>query len=252
MKTGTILIGILKYLVLLTLASYLCFALIKMIRPAQELVCTDVVIQLECDSIMNLIDESYITQLLSQHKIAPKGKTFNTIDRKGIQKILNESPYLDTAYCYPNSAAQLIIKAKANVPVLHIINEQGTEFYLSQQGTAMPPTGRMQELCVATGHISPEYAKTYLTHLANLIQEDSFWRMQTQQIYVDNKHKLWLTTRMGEQKIYLGNNERIEDKLERLRLIFLKGLPKTGWNVYEQLDVSYEGQIIGKRRKLRQ
>ncbi len=249
MKLGDILLGIFKYLMLLGIIGYLGFALVKLAQPAQEQVCTGVVVELECDSTHTLISEQMVQRMLSQHKISPKGLRLNEIDRKQINQLLNDSPLLDTAYCYFNSATQLVIRACAYTPVLHIINEQGENFYLSSQGTILPPTELTPVLCVASGNINRNFAGQQLTQLGNLLVKDEYWKLQAQQIYVDANRQLWLTTRMGDHKILLGDGSNMPDKLERLRLFYAKGLPQAGWNTYETINASYDGQLVCTKRK---
>lgn len=249
MKLSAIILGIFKYLMLLCIIGYLGFAVVKLIQPKQEQVCTGVVVMLDCDSTCSLVSKNMVQHMLSQHKISPKGRMFNEIDKKQINKILNDSPLLDTAYCYLNSAGQLVIKALAYNPVLHIINEQGEDFYLSSQGTILPATELTPTLCVASGHINRNFASKHLTSLANILAEDTYWKLQAQQIYVDAHQQLWLTTRMGDHKILLGDENNMKDKLERLRLLYAKGLPQAGWNTYETINASYDGQLVCTKRK---
>ncbi len=247
MKLGTILLGIFKYLMLLGIIGYLGFALVKLVQPAQDQVCTGVEVQLHCDSTRTLISEHLVRHML--HKIPIKGQTFSEIDKNEINQLLNDSPLLDTAYCYLNSAGLLVIKAYAHTPVLHIINEQGENYYLSSQGTIMPSTELTPTLCVASGNISRTFAGKHLTQLGNILTEDEYWRLQAQQIYVDASQQLWLTTRIGDHKILLGSSKNIKDKLERIRLLYSKGLPQAGWNIYQTIDASYNGQLVCTKRK---
>ncbi len=249
MKLGTTLLLIFKYLLFLLVVAYLGFALVRFVRPAEDLVCTGVKVELERDSVLSLVDEAYVLNLLGQHKISPKGRSFKDIDKEAINRLLDKSPHWDTAYCYRNSAAELVVCAKVVKPVLHVFTDGGEEFYLGQDGRVLPLTGHNPELCVATGAITHAFAARQLTPLANLILESGFWRLQVQQIHVDSQGRLWLTTRLGEKELLLGDASNLEDKLERLRLFFVKGLPKAGWNTYERVDASFDGQLVCVKRQ---
>lgn len=249
MKLGTTLLLIFKYLLFLLVVGYLGFAVVKFVRPADDLVCTGVKVELERDSVLSLVDEAYVLNLLSQHKISPKGQSFKDISREDINQLLNKNPHWDTAYCYRNSAAELVVCAKAVMPILHVFADNGEEYYLGQDGRILPLTGHTPELCVATGAITHNFASQHLVELANLILESDFWRLQVQQIYVDSRSRLWLTTRLGEKEILLGDASNLEDKLERLRLFYMKGLPKAGWNTYERIDASFDGQLVCVKRQ---
>ena len=70
------------------------------------------------------------------------------------------------------------------------------------------------------------------------------WAM-TEQIYVDNKNEFTLIPKMGKQKIRLGKYELIEDKLENLAIFYQQAITQKGWQVYEEIDVRYKGQVVG-------
>ncbi len=252
MKATTILVGLLKYMLLLGLLGYLGFALVKMARPSEEMVCTGVVVELQADSATCLVDSNYILAILAQHKITPKGKSFSQIDMPEIGRLLTQDPHLDTAWCYRNSAAQLVIRANAPTPVLHVLPEQEQEFYLSENGKVMPSTGNALNLVVASGNIHAKWAAANLTKLGTMLARDPYWRLQAQQIYVDNEQQIWLTTRIQDHKILLGDTTMMADKLERIRLFYQHGLPQAGWNMYQTIDASFKGQLVctkGKKKK---
>lgn len=249
MKTSTVLIGLLKYFILLVIIGYLGFVLIKIARPTKEMECKDVVVQLENSDTDVLVTAADVIALLAKHHIQPKGKKFSDISLKEINDILDKSSLLDTAYCYRNSACQLVICAKAPVPVMHVMPDDKEEFYLSMSGKAIPPTGKNRNLVVASGNITPQWAKENLVELAKEIKQSSYWRLQAQQVYVDKNHDIWLTTRVTNHKIKLGDGTIPANKLERIRLFYEKGLPQAGWNKYSVIDASYRGQLVCTKRK---
>lgn len=116
MKTSTVFIGLLKYIILLVIVGYLGFVLIKIARPTKEMECKGVVVDLENGDTDILVSEGDVIALLTKNHIEPKGKKFSDINLDKINEVLDKSPLFDTAYCYRNSASQLIICAKAPYP----------------------------------------------------------------------------------------------------------------------------------------
>lgn len=248
MKTSTVFIGLLKYIILLVIVGYLGFVLIKIARPTKEMECKGVVVDLENGDTDILVSEGDVIALLTKNHIVPKGKKFSEINLDKINEVLDKSPLFDTAYCYRNSASQLIICAKAPIPVMHVLPDDGREFYLSLNGKAIPPTQKARNLVVASGNITPRWAKENLLELAKEIKQNDYWRLQAQQVYVDRDHKIWLTTRIADHKIKLGDGTLPANKLERIRIFYEKGLPQTGWNKYSIIDASYRGQLVCTKR----
>ncbi len=248
MKTSTIIIGLLKYLVLFFLVGYLGFVLIRIARPTKEMVCTEVVIDIKNTDNMQVTREE-VMALLDNNKLNPTGKKFSQIDLKQMEKVLMESTLLDSASCTRNSSSQLVIVAQSPTPMLLVMPETGENFYLSTMGKALPITHTVPNILVASGHITQQWAKDNLTTVGTELQKNPYWMEQAQQIYVDKDHKIWLVTRVTDHKIKLGDKSLMADKLKRLRQFYEKGLPQTGWNLYETIDASFKGQLVCTRKE---
>ena len=125
----------------------------------------------------------------------------------------------------------------------------GNDYYLDRSGKLMPKSSYYADLVVATGHITPQYARQSLLRLGRFIQEDPFWNNQIQQINVTPAGKVELVPRVGEHVILLGMPTNVEDKLNRMKLFYTEGLNKVGWNKYSEICLEYDNQIICKKNK---
>ena len=235
---------LLKTLLLLAALGYLAFALIKVSRPPQEMVCTGVEYQFLDSTETRLIDQQMVSNQLAQHKISPKGKTLADIDIKGIEKLLSANPYIDTVTCYHTASGKLCIRIKPLHPIMHVFAEDGDEFYLDRQGHVMPAGGLGTNLPVVTGYATRKYASTKLIPLATLLKDDPYWSRMAQQVNIDSKGHVEIIPRISEQKIRLGEPKNFAEKLQHVRLFYEKGMPKTGWNKYNVVNAAYRNQII--------
>ena len=52
---------------------------------------------------------------------------------------------------------------------------------------------------------------------------------------------------IGDQKIVLGSARKIEDKLHRLKIFYQQGMPYAGWNLYETINLKYNGQVVCRK-----
>ena len=109
-------------------------------------------------------------------------------------------------------------------------------------------------MLIATGNIPPfipdfeereQHTLNHVYALAKKIIAIPFLWAMTEQIYVDNKNEFTLIPKMGKQKIRLGKYELIEDKLENLAIFYQQAITQKGWQVYEEIDVRYKGQVVG-------
>ena len=87
-----------------------------------------------------------------------------------------------------------------------------------------------------------------LAPLANIINNDEFWKSETTQLNILADGSVELVPRVGDHIAYLGQPKRITKKLERLRKFYRYGLTQAGWNKYSRVSVEYDNQIICKRR----
>lgn len=105
----------------------------------------------------------------------------------------------------------------------------------------------------------------FLTKLANFVEfveRDDFWGAQIVQINVPGSgaqgtqgahraHGLWreprleLIPRAGDHTVLLGVLDGTEkERLEKLRLFYVKGLNHEGWDEYAYIDIEYKDQIV--------
>ncbi|MBQ7571632.1 MAG: cell division protein FtsQ/DivIB [Bacteroidaceae bacterium] len=235
---------LLKSLLLLATLGYLVFALIKVSRPTQEMVCTGVEYTFTDSGQISLIDQPMVEQLLAKNEFSPKGEILADVDMGSITERLSASPYIDTVTCYHTASGKLCIRVTPRHPLLHAFAQDGDEFYVSTQGFVMPAGGIAADLPIVTGHVTRKMAGTRLLTLGRLLQDDEYWRDQAQQIVIDEKGWVEIIPRYSGQRILLGEPKDLEEKLARVRLFYEKAMPKVGWNKYRIINAIYKDQVI--------
>ena len=240
---------IFKTLLLLLTVGYLVFALVKVSRPTQEMVCTGVEYQFADSGQICFIDSQMVNAMLAKHNIVPKGRKLADIDLRNIDSILSANPYIDTVRCYHTASGKLCIRIKSMHPMFHVFNDAGEEYYVDSQGRRIPAGGLSADLLVVTGHVTPEFVCHQLMRLGRILNEDEFWNEQIQQVYVEENGNVELIPSYSDQRILIGEPKHIEEKLERVRLFYENAMPKTGWNRYNVIDARYNKQIICSNEK---
>ncbi len=250
MKTSVIIKSLIKGLAIIIVVSYVVFAIFKVASPAKEQVCTGLEVEFMDDVENALIDARGVENILATHKVSAKGLTFVDIDTDLIDSLLMDNPYIDTVYCYQNSADGLSIRVTPTEPILHCMPASGKDFYIDRGGDILPGGGLNTNLCIVTGHVTQQFAKENLLTLAYILCDDPYWRLQAEQIYVTKDHDLHLFMRTGDQTIVLGPPTDVADKLERVRLFYEKAMGEVGWNTYKTIDAQYKGQLVCTKNKL--
>ncbi|MBR4516975.1 MAG: cell division protein FtsQ [Bacteroidaceae bacterium] len=238
-----------KIFLLLAIAGYLVVAVWKFASQAEDRICEGVNVEI-LDSIADgFITESYIRSLLTRNNISPEGMKMSEINLEQIEELMLGESHIESANCFYNAAGVLCIKVVPQRPVLHVISQNGDDYYLSSTGLTMPTASFNVNLCVATGRISKQFASERLLEMALFIHDNLFWREQIEQIHVLSPERIVLYPRVGQHVIELGSIDGFQEKLDRLRIFYRKGLERVGWNKYSTISLAYDGQIVCTKAK---
>ena len=192
------------------------------------------------------------------------GYPIGTIDTRKIEIRLVSHPALKKVEVYKTIGGKLHIEAIQRVPVVRIINNKGTSFYLDAEGAVVPFSKKFTpRVLVASGYINePEGIKQELMmknidsdnivkqvhELGYFISSDDFWKAQIEQIYVNKNGEFELVPRVGAYRIIFGSFDGYQEKFRKLYVLFEKGLNKVGWNKYETINLKFDGQIVCTKR----
>lgn len=78
------------------------------------------------------------------------------------------------------------------------------------------------------------------------IRQDAFWHAQVEQVYINTDNELEFVPRVGDQIILLGDSTHLQGKLAKLKLFYLEGLSRGGWQTFNHLNLKFKNQIICK------
>ena len=234
---------------LLGLFCYFIAAVTVLNKPEEGLVCNGVEVVVEDSLHTGFIQSEEVLGLLDSHKCNPTGVEMNKVALDRIEAALQRHPYIEAVTAYKTPGGKVCIHLKQRLPILHVMSSDGQDYYLDRAGRPMPQSAYSADLVVATGHITPQYARQNLTRLGRLIQDNPFWGNQIQQIHVLENGEVELVPRVGKHVILLGYPTNVEEKLKRMKAFYTEGLNKVGWNKYSQISLKYDNQIICKKNR---
>ncbi|MBT2562848.1 cell division protein FtsQ [Pedobacter sp. ISL-68] len=223
----------------------------------QTVKCTDVKILIP--GADNFIEREEIDAILKEDQGVLLGRNLENINIHKIEKKLQSNPYIGFAKVYVDMDGVLHIEVKQRQPILRILNENGQDFYIDNDGLKMPISSNFTaNVLVATGHITEVFGSrvdTLHTQLARdlyktaqYIKQDTLWDAQIEQIVVDQKNDIELIPRVGNQRIVLGNADSLEKKMKNLLLFYKKAMPQVGWDTYKTINIKYTNQIVCEKR----
>ncbi len=230
-------------------AGYLLLAVTAFNHPEDKAtVCTKVCIDITGETDGGFLTTNGVKQLLEKEHLYPLARPTQFVSTRQIEEALVKNPFVEKAECYKTQYGFICIDIEQRLPVIHVLNDAGEEYYVDSQGRILPHINAA-DLPVATGHITRKYAQKVLAPMATTILADKFWNSQIEQINVLADESVELVPRVGDHVIYLGMPRDIDVKLERLRKFYKYGLNHAGWNRYDRINVEFSNQIICKRKK---
>lgn len=225
-----------------------------------------------CDKLNIVIDESQGNLFLSvqdieislrQENLHPVGKKIGDIDLNEIEMKLDMIAEVKKSSVYKNLNGQVSIYIEQRTPIVRIMNANGTQFYLDEDGYQMPLSDNYApRVVVVTGHINdpsteynvneiiknPTLAQTVKSDevytMVKYIRKNNFWNAQIQQINFNRYNDIELTPTLGNHLIIFGDLENMEPKFNKLKIFYTEGLNHLDWNIYDTINVKFKNQII--------
>lgn len=178
------------------------------------------------------------------------------------KKIINNSAIKD-AQVYKSIDGKLNIQVKQRRPIARIFSKN-EGYYMDEFGGLMPLSDKYTSRTVVfSGNIFEPYSIRYqlnyqhledslatktllddIYRLAHYIEQSEFWTSQIEQVHVNKDLEFELIPKVGNHKIVLGGVDNLSIKFNKLMIFYKKGLPKTGWNEYSEINLKFKNQIV--------
>jgi len=195
-----------------------------------------------------------------QHLIDTSGNTkLGELDTKTMENVVKKNKYVEHCKVYVNNSSKIQIDVLQKQPLLRVINNNGVSYYLDQSGVKFPVTTSFTaNVPVVTGHVrykedslgnpGPEVIHDLVT-LCKFIEEDDNLSSLISQVVVNRSGDMELIPRTGTHTILIGKPNNLDDKFRRLLIFYKEGLSRVGWDMYSQVNLKYEGQVIAKKKE---
>lgn len=247
------------------LIGYLVLAITAFNKPDETVLkCENVNIVIADATTNGFINQDEVKNRMVKNEIYPKGKSFDEIDCRVIEDVLKSTPFVRGVECYKTQNGDVNISVTQRMPIVRIKAENGDDYYIDDKDCIMPKSNCTADIVVATGNISNDYAKQLLSPFARTIMNDDFARNLVEQINITSDRGVEIIPRLGSHVVYLGHlpqikegtdaetlmKEFVDKKFGRLAKFYKYGLNKNiGWDVYSDIDLEYDNQIICKRKE---
>lgn len=240
---------IMLFLFFLLILTYLGFAVTTFNKKPSMTTCRGVLFAIVDTTDYGFVGKQEIVDMLKGGALYPVGRELRDVDTRRIEQFVAHHPFVEKAECYLTSGHDLSIQVTQRVPVLHIMNGNGREYYVDDKGKIMHIHERVVDVPVVTGNFNEKYACSVLLPLGQYLARDRFWNAQIEQIHVTPKGELDLVPRVGDQILQIGEPKQLEEKFNKLFLFYNQALNEVGWNKYDTINIEFLNQIICTKKQ---
>ncbi|PCJ28847.1 MAG: hypothetical protein COA97_00480 [Flavobacteriales bacterium] len=232
----------------------------------EQIVFSHPTINIDYETENRFIDENDIlSQFLNKEDIGTK--LLSHFNVTNLEEKLNNNHSIKDVQVYKTIDGQLIINVKQRRPIVRIFS-RNESYYIDEKGSLMPLSNKYTaRLLVVSGNLNEPFGKRYqfnynnlndtltdktllddIYKISNYIDNSEFWKAQIEQIHVNKVFEFELVPKVGNHKIVLGGVNNLEGKFEKLMIFYKKGLSKTGWNEYSEINLKYKNQVVCTKR----
>lgn len=237
------------FLFLILITVYLIVAATVLNGKPTEAVCPGMELVINDSIDYGFISKREILRLLNNKKLSPIGKRISEINVRELEEELKKHPLIGNAECYRTPGNRIGIEITQRVPILRVMAANGEQYYIDDKAHTMPVPNSAANVAIVTGHVDKAFATKELYEFGMFLQKNPLWKAQIQQINVTTAKELELVPQVGDHIIFLGKPNHYENKFERLKTFYKKGLNEIGWNKYSRISLEFDNQIICTKKE---
>ena len=207
--------------------------------PALEITITDF-------ARRQYVTEAELVRLLKNANLYPVGKPASAVAIQGIENTVKQHPMVREAECYIQPSGTVCVRLSQRIPVLRVVTGD-VSYFVDTERTRMPIRESVTTpVLVATGNIGERMACHELADLVLWIEDNNYWKEKIQSIRVVSPRMVYLIQRPDGTRLILGEINGFRRKLGKLRKLYDKGFDEIGWQTYEEIDLRFMGQVVGR------
>jgi cell division protein FtsQ len=226
-------------------------------RMKSDVTVREIQISIENIHENHYLDEKDVLKLMRLNTENLRGATLDKLNFSEIENRIRQNPYVADAELFSDLKGNLMVTVSLRRPIARVIQSDGPDAYIGEDGTIMPVSDRFaSRVVLISGDFMPKLLKVRNIHELNegkqimemldMIRQDAFWSAQIAQIDINWKGKAVLYPQVGDETIEFGKPEDFETKFRKLKIFYKEILPRVGWNKYDRINVEYEGQVVAE------
>ena len=183
-----------------------------------------------------------VNKLLIQNYGDLKSQRKETIILSSLESVLRSNEMIEEADVFLTVDGKLCASLKQKTPIARV-NDEGVAYYIDSKGDKMPLSANYSaRVPIVSGVNGKDHSKMYM--LAKLIYNDEFLHQQIIGIDQKEHEEFVLKTRIGGQKIELGNLNNLGVKFKKLKAFYQKKLKDKTLDNYQTINLMYDNQVV--------
>ena len=217
-----------------------------------------------------ILTESELMYRLKMNHFFSKDQRSWDLDLETMEYFIENMSEIKTCNVYKAYGGHCRIDVELRNPIARIIDRNKNHFFIDKDGFLMQSKPNIVcRVPLFTGWIPQVKEEGFVSEIINkdslisnkilkdiyrfsvYVCDNPFLSSLITQVDIDKKGGFDLIPLVGDYIIKVGkveNKESIKDKMFRLENFYKKGIPYEGWNKYTEINLSYDGQIVCKKR----
>ena len=210
--------------------------------------CTSVEVQVINADSTSFVTPKGVLSDLEHQGLKFVGKRMADIQASDVEKMLNQSPYLEFADIVKCQDGRILIQVSQLTPVLRVFDGEKS-YYVNRAGKRMDASVYYHsDVPVVQGHFTRKYPVTRLLPLIDYVSSDSLLNSLVTMYQVRDSNNIIIVPQISGHVINMGNADDFVNKFAKLRLFYREVMPKRGWNAFDTISVKWDHQVVATRR----
>lgn len=217
------------------------------------------------------LNESELYTRLRRRGFIFNGQLKKELNVAALEKFIASMTEVKSVRVYSEIGSGWKIDVVIRRPIARIFNKYGESYYLDEDGVAMQLSPlHTARVLVVSGNLKDGYSNLSVSDIINndslksirklddvyrissYVCKDPYMKSLISQVHLKKDDDFVLIPLVGGQEIIFGtaNNDReVREKFEKLKAFYKEAIPYEGWNKYTEINLKYDGQIVGKTNK---
>ena len=193
------------------------------------------------------MDYQMVNKLLIQNGRTVKNLTKSVIDLHNLEAKIRSHPMVESASVFLTVDGFLKAKIRQRTPIARVV-VNNESYYIDRQAKSMPLSENFSARVLLISGYVKEQNNAEIQQLVTAILNDEFLKEQIIGVEIKPKNEYVLDTRVGDQKIILGNIENLDQKFKNLGSFYVKTMADSTIYKYDSINLKYNKQVVATNK----